>query len=299
MASSVLLPQVENLPFGARLNRWAARWSLGGIEPYILHPPTVARLPLERGLAGSIEVSLHRIRLAGLPDSFRGFRIVQVSDIHHGLYFPLRAVAEAIELANSLDADLVALTGDFVTYSRAYIEPVAALLGQLRARYGLYAVLGNHDFRVGADELERGLRHQGIEVLRNRNTTLYRRGESVCLAGVDDYGYGADVDRALQGVSPDAPTILLAHNPRLVPAAARHGVGLVLSGHTHGGQVHLPVVGNVYGRRPDQLRFKRGWGKLGATQVYVSRGVGTVVLPFRLNCPAEIPHLELQPELAA
>ena len=103
---------------------------------------------------------------------------------------------------------------------------------------------------------------------------------------------------ALRGIPSGSPTILLAHNPRLVRRAARHGVGLVLSGHTHGGQVNLPLLGSVYGRSPEQLRFKIGWDRLGATQIYVSRGIGTIVLPWRLRCPAEIPCLELQPHHA-
>jgi predicted MPP superfamily phosphohydrolase len=123
-------------------------------------------------------------------------------------------------------------------------------------------------------------------------------GDALHVAGVDDYGYGADLAAALRGVPAGSPTILLAHNPRLVRRAARHGVGLVLSGHTHGGQVNLPFLGSVYGRSPEQLRYKIGWDRLGATQIYVSRGIGTIVLPWRLRCPAEIPCLELQPHHA-
>ena len=89
------------------------------------------------------------------------------------------------------------------------------------------------------------------------------------------------------------PPILLAHNPRIISLAARHGVSLVLSGHTHGGQVNIPLLGTVYGRSPERLRYKIGWDRLGTTQIYVSRGIGTIVLPWRLRCPAEISHLEL------
>jgi predicted MPP superfamily phosphohydrolase len=113
------------------------------------------------------------------------------------------------------------------------------------------------------------------------------------LAGVDDYGYGADVRRATRGIPRDATTVLLAHNPRIISLASRHGVSLVLSGHTHGGQVNIPLLGTVYGRSPERLRYKIGWDRLGTTQIYVSRGIGTIVLPWRLRCPAEISHLEL------
>jgi predicted MPP superfamily phosphohydrolase len=99
----------------------------------------------------------------------------------------------------------------------------------------------------------------------------------------------------MRGIPEDSPTILLAHNPRLVTAAACRGIGLVLAGHTHGGQVNLPLLGTVYGRSPEKMRFKMGWDRLGCTQIYVSRGIGTIVLPLRWRCPAEVPLLELQP----
>ena len=200
---------------------------------------------------------------------------------------------EAVQQANRLNPDIVALTGDFVTYSRANIDPAAEILGSLRARYGVYAVLGNHDFRVDADAVTQALRRQRIEVLRNRHIALGFGGASMYLAGVDDYGYGADLRRAVRGIPRDAATFLLAHNPRIISLAARHSVSLVLSGHTHGGQVNIPLLGTVYGRSPERLRYKIGWDRMGTTQIYVSRGIGTIVLPWRLRCPAEIIHLEL------
>src|SRR5713226_5126205 len=149
-------PRVLNL-----LNRMVERWQRGGIEEYSLGS-LADRIPGARSwrLESGVEVSEHAIWLSRLPEAFRGFRIVQLTDIHHGRFVPLEAVVEAVELANQWEPDLVALTGDFVTFSRAYVEPVAALLGQLRARHGAFAVLGNHDFRVGADEITRALRRQ-------------------------------------------------------------------------------------------------------------------------------------------
>ena len=244
---------------------------------------------------GGLGVTAQRIWISDLPEDFRGFRILQLSDIHHSLFVPLDHVAAVVELSNRLKPDLIALTGDFVSYSRSSIEPVAEILGGLRARAGVVAVLGNHDFRVGAGAVERALRRQRIQVLRNRHRLLQRRGARIYVAGVDDYGYGANLGQALRGIPENVPTILLAHNPRLVTAAACRGVGLVLSGHTHGGQVNLPLLGTVYGRSPEQMRFKMGWDRLGDTQIYVSRGIGTIVLPVRWRCPAEVPLLELQP----
>jgi uncharacterized protein len=238
-------------------------------------------------------VNDERIWLDALPSAFHGLRVVQISDIHHGLFLPKEWLSAAVRQANRLNPDIIALTGDFVTYSRRNIGPAAELLGRLRARYGVYAVLGNHDFRVDADAITLALRRQRIDVLRNRHVTLWFGGESVYLAGVDDYGYGADLRRAMRGVPRDAATVLLAHNPRVIHLASRNNVSLVLSGHTHGGQVNLPLLGTVYGRSPERLRYKIGWDRMGATQIYVSRGIGTIVLPWRLRCPAEITHLEL------
>jgi len=154
-------------------------------------------------------------------------------------------------------------------------------------------VLGNHDFRVDPLAVTDALRRQHIDVLRNRHVTVWFGGESICVAGVDDYGYGADLRRAMRGVPRETASILLAHNPRVIHLASRNNVSLVLSGHTHGGQVNLPLLGSVYGRSPERLRYKIGWDRMAATQIYVSRGIGTIVLPWRLRCPAEIAHLEL------
>jgi uncharacterized protein len=288
---------IENPVWAAVSQRWADLERRQVIEPFRLDCGARAK-GAEVTRSCQTTVTDQRIWLSGLPEAFAGLRILQLSDIHHSLFFPLHRVAAVVELANSLKPDLVALTGDFITYSRRSIGPVAEMLGTLRARLGVVAVLGNHDFRVGADIVQRALRRQRIRVLRNRHMILRDGGEALPVAGVDDYGYGADLSAALRGIPDGSPTILLAHNPRLVRRAARHGVGLVLSGHTHGGQVNLPFLGSVYGRSPEQLRYKIGWDRLDATQIYVSRGIGTIVLPWRLRCPAEIPCLELQPHHA-
>jgi hypothetical protein len=291
MGSSLTFPVPGNAGAGDKLSRWLGRWRRGGIEQYssgAAQEPTAAWRSGDR-----FSVNDERIWLDALPGAFHGLRVVQISDIHHGLFLPKEWLSEAVRQANRLNPDIIALTGDFVTYSRRNIGPAAELLGRLRARYGVYAVLGNHDFRVDADAITQALRRQRIDVLRNRHVTLWFGGESAYLAGVDDYGYGADLRRAMRGVPREAVTILLAHNPRVIHLASRHNVSLVLSGHTHGGQVNLPLLGTVYGRSPERLRYKIGWDRMGATQIYVSRGIGTIVLPWRLRCPAEISRLEL------
>jgi hypothetical protein len=291
MGNSVSFPVPGSSSAGDKLYRWLGRWRQGGIEQYSAESE---QKPLPVWRSGErFFVNEERIWLDTLPTSFHGLRIVQISDIHHGLFRPKEWLSDAVRKANRLKPDIIALTGDYVTYSKRNIEPAAEILGRLRARYGVYAVLGNHDFRVDADAITSALRGQHIDVLRNRHVALRFGGESLYLAGVDDYGYGADLRRAVQGIPQEAARVLLAHNPRIIHLASRHGVSLVLSGHTHGGQVNLPVLGTVYGRSPERLRYKIGWDRMGATQIYVSRGIGTIVLPCRLRCPAEITHLEL------
>ena len=291
MENSLTFPVPDNNHLSDKVSRWVGRWRNGGIEQYAADQASRTGSRWRSG--GRFIVNHERIWLDALPDAFSGLRIVQISDIHHGLFLPKEWLTEAVHQANRLHPDIVALTGDFVTYSRAHIGPAAEILGRLRARYGIYAVLGNHDFRVDANAVTQALLGQRIQVLRNRHISLGFGGASLYLAGVDDYGYGADVRRAMRGIPRDAATVLLAHNPRIISLASRQGVSLVLSGHTHGGQVNIPLLGTVYGRSPQRLRYKIGWDRLGMTQIYVSRGIGTIVLPWRLRCPAEITALEL------
>lgn len=299
MAYTYVFPQLRHRTLAEPWHRLKGRWRNGGVETYSLGQSSGIRQLKRLALRLRIEVTEHRIGFANLPDSFRGLRIVQLTDIHHGLYLPAAVVNLAVELTNRLNPDIVALTGDFVTHSRNYIEPVAEMLGALRAREGVFAVLGNHDFRVDADGIAAALDRQGIEVLRNRNVMLRRRGQKFCVAGIDDFLYRADLPRAMRGVSRDTPTLLLSHNPAIIEEAAELKVPLVLSGHTHGGQVRLPLIGCVYGRSAEKMRFKKGRDRLGGTQIYVSRGLGMVVLPVRYGCPSEIPHFVLEPRRAA
>lgn len=242
---------------------------------------------------GPIEISENHVPLTRWPEEFSDFRIVQLTDIHHGLFLPLEEVERAVELANRLRPDLVALTGDFVSFSRNYIRPVAELLGRLEARHGVFAVLGNHDHRVGAELVARALERHGAQVLNNRNLAIRRNGSAFYLAGIDDMTYRRDdLPRALRSIPRGAARLLLSHNPRILRWAAALGVDLVLSGHTHGGQVLTPTLRAFYDRSG---WFPRGWGQLGETRLYVSRGIGMTVVPIRIGCPAEIPLFRLRP----
>ncbi len=235
------------------------------------------------------------IWLKRLAPAHDGLRIVHLTDIHHSLFTPLEDVERAVQLANRLAPDLVALTGDYVTLSPDYIKPVARALGKLRARLGVYAVLGNHDFQVDPDEITRALRLHHIDVLRNTHHALRSASGTLWMVGVDDLWWQADdLPAALRSIPARDPKIVLFHNPLGIHEAATYGVDLVLSGHTHGGQVRLPGFGKLYGRKKMGRGFIEGWNRLGGTQIYVNRGIGKVVVPVRVACPAEIACLRLR-----
>jgi uncharacterized protein len=247
-----------------------------------------------------IEVTHQRIVITKLPRAFDGFRIVQLSDIHHSPFLGIEEIAEAVHRANELKPDLIALTGDYVSHSRDYIDGCAQALGMLRARHGVFAVLGNHDHWTDAERMTASLTRHGIRVLVNENVRIGFNGSYVCLAGVDDLMVRRDdLPRALRGAGSSETRILLAHNPAIIREAARAGVDLVLSGHTHGGQINWRLlIGREdrktarWLRRPSR-RLMRGLAQLGSTQIYVNRGLGTVVVPLRYGCPPEITLIEL------
>lgn len=231
---------------------------------------------------------LHR-----LPLAFDGLKIAHLTDIHHSLFTPLEEVERAVQLANGLQPDVVALTGDYVTSSPAYIGPVAQALGKLRARCGVFAVLGNHDFQVDAGEVTRALRSNHIRVLRNSRYPMQAGSRTLWVVGVDDLWWNSDdLPAALESVPTRDPKILLCHNPLGIWQASARGIDLVLSGHTHGGQVRLPGFRSLYRSKLGE-RFVEGWNRLDSTQIYVSRGIGKVVVPIRVACPAEIACLHL------
>lgn len=237
-----------------------------------------------------IEVSPHTITLRHLPPAFDGFRIVHLTDIHHSKYVSFNAVYRMIALANRQRPDLVFLTGDYVTWSKKYITPVAEALRHLKARYGVFGVLGNHDMRVGAEDVTQALRWAGIEMLRNASAQIQRFGQTLWVTGVDEYSYGqSDLALALKGLPPSAPRILLAHNPEIIAEATEHQVDFVAAGHTHGGQVKLPGLRSLNSLTQPTQEFLEGFVSSGRTQMYISRGLGKVIVPLRVKCPAEIP----------
>lgn len=243
-----------------------------------------------------VEVTNTSVYITDLPDGFDGFRICQLTDIHHGPYISRKFIEKAVEKANSLKPDLFALTGDYVSSSPKYIQPVINTLSKLKAPYGTFAVLGNHDHWENAGLCYEVFGKNGIPVLTNTNKVITKKGSSICIAGVGDYMEDVqEPDKAFKGIPDNMPRILLSHHPDYsedLPKDTR--VDLVLSGHTHGGQVQIPflfapIIPSRYGQK-----YVNGLVKNENTQVYVSRGVGMVGIPVRFSCPPEITIITLR-----
>ena len=250
-----------------------------------------ARVALAEPFMLSIE--RQEIYLRRLPAKLNGLRVVHLSDLHYGPLVNPQHLERAVRVANDLRPDLIALTGDYISQDRVFAAPCAEVVGKLRARHGVYAVLGNHDHWTDAALIADLFRAEGIRVLINEGSRMDLRGESFWLAGVDDTMVGLeDLSLALAGAQYNEFKLLLAHNPTILRRAARAGVDLVLSGHTHGGQVTWRSEKSRSGR--PRRRMLRGLGRRGNTQIYVTRGLGTVVLPIRYGCPPEISVLDLR-----
>jgi predicted MPP superfamily phosphohydrolase len=235
------------------------------------------------------------VPLAGLPKALDGFTIAQISDLHVGPTIKRRYMQAIVDAVNALDADVVAVTGDIVDGSVAELAHHAAPLGELRGRYGVYAVTGNHEYYSGAEQWIAEFERIGLNVLMNEHVLLEHGGAKLALAGVPDYtahqhaDHRSDPQAALRGAPDDtALKVLLAHQPRTVHAAAEAGFHLQLSGHTHGGQF-LPW--NLF--VPMQQPYTAGLHRHGGSWIYISRGTGYWGPPVRFGAPSEITLLRL------
>jgi hypothetical protein len=235
------------------------------------------------------------VPIQGLPAAFADYRIALVTDIHHGPCVPFTWVHEVARRAETLRTDLVVLGGDFVSHVPRDADGLDRALAEFRAPDGVVGVLGNHDHWAGVEHVAAAAARGGVDLLVNRHRMVRRGSAALAVAGVDDMKHGAvRLDEALRGVPAEVPRILVSHNPDLIeylPADAR--VDLMLSGHTHNGQIHLPLVGPL--TVPSQFgdRYLHGLVRHGATAIYVSAGVGTVSVPFRWGNPPELPVIRL------
>ena len=224
----------------------------------------------------------------GLSPALDGLRVALLTDVHHSALVSADDVTRAVELALSTEPDMIVLGGDYVTYGdRNFVEPVAELLAPLRAPNGVFAILGNHD---DDREMPAALTRKGITVLKDQRTRVVIRGDALEIAGIRFWTRRpADIAKVLKGA--DDPVLLLAHDPRRLTEAAALNVPAVLSGHTHGGQVVVPGLGAVARAR---FPIVAGLGQREKSSIFVSRGIGTVYVPVRINCPPEVALVTLQ-----
>lgn len=242
--------------------------------------------------ANSLSLERIEIKLKRLPKKLEGFRIVHLSDIHHSPFTNLEHISRAVMISNHIKPDMFVLTGDYVSHEPEYIEPVAKVLGKLEAEFGTHACLGNHDHWTDGETVTDSFRKENINVLVNEGFRLTARESSFWLAGVDDYMVGkTDVAASMRGSFPDEMKLLLAHNPVIIRQAAKFGVDLMFSGHTHGGQVKVRDTNRK--RIFPNRKLTSGLHRRKNTQIYITRGIGTVVLPVRYQCPPEISLIEL------
>jgi predicted MPP superfamily phosphohydrolase len=252
-----------------------------------------------RSALSPIEIRRVRVRLARLPRAQHGLTIAQITDLHVGPTIGRAVVEDVVNRTNALGADLIAITGDLVDGSVGELREAVAPLANLRARHGVFFVTGNHEYFSGADAWMHELSRLGIRVLGNERVSIGEGDASFDLGGIEDrsaHRYGglspeAALARALEGRDPKRELVLLAHQPRSMLDAVAFGVGLQISGHTHGGQIwpfgYLVRL---------QQRFWPGLHRHGDAQIYVSRGTGYWGPPMRLAEPAEITHLTLESE---
>lgn len=226
--------------------------------------------------------------VSGLPPALDGVRIALLTDLHHSELVGADDIRHAVDRTLSLNPDLIVLGGDYVTFgNREYVGPVAELLAPLHATHGVFAILGNHD---DDKDMPAALMRRGFTVLKDQRTRLELRGEALQLAGIRFWTRRpADIARVLRNAHDTV--LLLAHDPRRLTEASALDVPAVLSGHTHGGQVVLPGVGAIAKARFPVLQ---GLGQRDNTTIFVSRGIGTVYVPVRINCPPEVALVTLK-----
>lgn len=258
-------------------------------------------------LLGPERVQLSSLRqpVRDLSPALDGMRIVQLSDIHHSPWLPVEFLHALFERVNALRPDLVVLTGDYVSNSPRYIAPVARALERLRASAGIVGVLGNHDWYEGAELTRLEFERSGITLIDNTRVFLSpskrldgARDAALCIAGLGDlWEDHVDIPKALGGIAPHLPRLLLAHNPdsaeQELLTRRQYRVDLMLCGHTHGGQVRLPIIGAPHVPSDFGQKYDRGLVDAKACPVFISRGIGTSGVPVRFGAPPEIVLVEL------
>ena len=233
--------------------------------------------------------------ITNLPPDLEGLTIAHLTDFHVGPQTPVSFVELAVSRTDNLRPEVVVLTGDYVEDEGDDLAGCARALGKLWAPRGVFAVLGNHDYTYGAEAVAEALSAQGIRVLRNATASLGNGERKLWLAGLEDTAsHREEFSATLAAIPAGQPVIVLSHSPDLLPRAADAGLDLVLSGHTHGGQVRLPWLGAPHAPSAVGPRYESGGWRMGNTRLYVNRGIGMTALAVRFSCPPEIGLFTLQ-----
>ncbi len=242
-------------------------------------------------------VETNVLKIRGLSEAWRGTRVVQLTDLHLEPFTTAEDIARAVELAKSLEPELVVVTGDFITKDCLPITQLAEILSDLRPPLGVYGVLGNHDQEHHADYIQRELERYGLGLLRNEGTVLMKGGQPLFLAGVDSVWAGkANFGKAVASLRTGMPLLFLVHEPDFFINALSTGlVSAQLSGHTHGGQIRCPGITPpprlpAYGKH-----FAGGAYEINNSSLYVSRGIGCIGLPIRFAAAPEVTLHLLEP----
>lgn len=245
--------------------------------------------------AGWLAVDRVALPLPRLPAALDGLRVAFLTDLHHGPTTNLDYLASVVRTTLTVQPDLVVLGGDYAYRDAKYAAPCFDVLAGLRAPLGVYGVLGDHDYRTDAAATRAGMRAARMTELTNAGVWVGRGGDRFRLAGIDDLWMGRpDVPAALGDATPGDACLLVSHNPDVAETLRDHRVGLVLSGHTHGGQAALPGVGAPVVPSRYGQKYLKGRVEAPHTTVYVSRGLGTVVGPMRFGSRPELTVLTLR-----
>jgi len=248
-----------------------------------------------RGLEAEwISIERVKIPIKGLPTSLEGFRIVQMSDFHIFPFTTPQFAQRCVDAANALNPDVVVLTGDYVVSTEESVFDLAPVLRAIKSKYGAFATLGNHDHWQDKDVVLLGLNRGGVRPLVNESAIISVGGANLLLAGLDDHWAGRpDISRAMEQWKEGMTSVLLVHEPDVAHTYADDGrFALQLSGHSHGGQIRVPFYGPIW-LPPYAQQFDMGHYHVDNMHLYVTRGIGCIRKPLRLNCRPEITELTL------
>jgi predicted MPP superfamily phosphohydrolase len=249
--------------------------------------------------ASQIQVTRMPVLVPNLPQAFAGKTIAVLADLHHGPFVGLDFIQVAVRMTNALSPDLIALVGDYAhkgDQAHTQLPPCLSALSDLSAPLGVFSVPGNHDMQKGGAVYRELIAATPLTDLTNRHHPVTLGGDRLWVAGVDDLWWGKpDLDRALTGVPAGAAVVLLSHNPDFAEVRPDGRVGLMLSGHTHGGQVYFRGLGSGWLPSRYGAKYRQGLVQGPASWVYVSRGLGEAGVPLRVNVPPEIALLTLTP----